>query len=60
MSRLHLAGLAIAAAAIATVAVTAVAQQPQPPAIQVTKVDGTDNVYTFRNQNSLSMFMPKK
>jgi glyoxylase-like metal-dependent hydrolase (beta-lactamase superfamily II) len=29
----------------------------QAPQIAVTKVDGTDNVYTFRNQNSLSMFI---
>src|SRR5262245_27580269 len=34
-------------------------QQPaaQAPDIQVTKIDGTQNVYTFRNQNSLSMFI---
>jgi glyoxylase-like metal-dependent hydrolase (beta-lactamase superfamily II) len=29
----------------------------QAPQIEVTKVDGTQNVYTFRNQNSLSMFI---
>ena len=29
----------------------------QPPAIETTKVEGTDNVYTFRNGNSLSMFI---
>jgi glyoxylase-like metal-dependent hydrolase (beta-lactamase superfamily II) len=29
--------------------------QPAAPAIEVTKI--TDNVYTFRNQNSLSMFI---
>jgi glyoxylase-like metal-dependent hydrolase (beta-lactamase superfamily II) len=57
MTRLRMTGLAVAAAAAAGLAVTAVAQQPQQPAIQVTKIDGTDNVYTFRNQNSLSMFI---
>ena len=30
---------------------------PQAPAIATTKVDGTDNVYTFRNGNSLAMFI---
>jgi glyoxylase-like metal-dependent hydrolase (beta-lactamase superfamily II) len=29
----------------------------QAPQIEVKKVDGTDNVYTFRNQNSQSMFI---
>ena len=29
----------------------------QAPAIATTKVDGTDNVYTFRNGNSLAMFI---
>ena len=29
----------------------------QAPQIETTKVEGTDNVYTFRNQNSLSMFI---
>jgi len=29
----------------------------QAPQIAATKVDGTDNVYTFRNQNSQSMFI---
>ena len=29
----------------------------QGPQIEVKKVDGTDNVYTFRNQNSQSMFI---
>jgi len=30
---------------------------PQAPQIATTKVDGTDNVYTFRNGNSLAMFI---
>ena len=29
----------------------------QPPAVETTKVEGTDNVYTFRNGNSLAMFI---
>jgi glyoxylase-like metal-dependent hydrolase (beta-lactamase superfamily II) len=29
----------------------------QAPQIEVKKIDGTQNVYTFRNQNSLSMFI---
>ena len=29
----------------------------QPPPIATTKVEGTDNVYTFRNGNSLAMFI---
>src|SRR5687768_600328 len=29
----------------------------QPPQIETKKVEGTDNVYTFRNQNSQSMFI---
>jgi hypothetical protein len=33
------------------------APQAQPPQIETTKVEGTTNVYTFRNGNSLSMFI---
>ena len=33
------------------------AQQPGRPMFATTKVDGTDGVYTFRYQNSLSMFV---
>ncbi|MBM3821242.1 MAG: hypothetical protein FJW14_19810, partial [Acidimicrobiia bacterium] len=29
----------------------------QAPQIEVRKVDGTENVYTFRNQNSQAMFI---
>jgi len=36
---------------------TASAQQPARPAIQTTKVDGTDNVYVFRNGGAQSMFI---
>src|SRR5215475_12365565 len=56
MSRVHLAGMAAAliAAAFAT---TANAQRPQ---IETTKVEGTDNVYIFRNGNHQSMFVVTK
>ena len=30
---------------------------PQPPQMATTKVEGTENVYMFRNQNSQSMFV---
>lgn len=33
------------------------APAPQGPQIETTKVDGTDGVYIFRNQNSQSMFI---
>jgi glyoxylase-like metal-dependent hydrolase (beta-lactamase superfamily II) len=33
------------------------APAPQAPQIETQKVDGTDNVYTFRNQNSQAMFI---
>lgn len=39
----------------ALVSITAHAQQP--PLFTTSKVDGTDGVYTFRYQNSLSMFI---
>ncbi len=44
-------GLAVLAAAPAW------AQAPQRPQIQTTKVDGTDNVYIFRNGNHQSIFV---
>jgi glyoxylase-like metal-dependent hydrolase (beta-lactamase superfamily II) len=47
----------LAAAAAAMLAATAQAQQPARPLYATTKVDGTDGVYTFRYQNSLSMFV---
>jgi glyoxylase-like metal-dependent hydrolase (beta-lactamase superfamily II) len=45
--------------AIAFVALHGVAQAQQPtrPAIQTTKVDGTDGVYVFRNVNHQAMFV---
>jgi glyoxylase-like metal-dependent hydrolase (beta-lactamase superfamily II) len=45
---------ALAAAALATPALT---QQPQQPPFATTKVDGTDNVYIFRNGGAQSMFI---
>jgi glyoxylase-like metal-dependent hydrolase (beta-lactamase superfamily II) len=35
-------------------------QQPRPPQIETKKVDGTDNVYTFRNGNHQAMFIVTK
>src|SRR5215475_12227439 len=56
MSRVHLAGAA-AALIVAAFATTAYAQRPQ---IETTKVEGTDNVYIFRNGNHQSMFVVTK
>jgi glyoxylase-like metal-dependent hydrolase (beta-lactamase superfamily II) len=51
----------MAAALIVTgSAVPALAQQPQRPQIETTKVEGTDNVYIFRNGNHQSMFIVTK
>jgi glyoxylase-like metal-dependent hydrolase (beta-lactamase superfamily II) len=47
-------GLAVLAAAPAW------SQQPQRPQIQTTKVEGTDNVYIFRNGNHQSIFVVTK
>ena len=51
-----------AAAALLAVAFAAQAQTPAParPQIATTKVDGTDNVYIFRNGNHQSMFVVTK
>ena len=49
-----IAGAALAAACLG---VAAHAQQPAPPPFATTKVDGTDNVYVFRNGNHQSMFV---
>jgi glyoxylase-like metal-dependent hydrolase (beta-lactamase superfamily II) len=56
MSRVYLAGIgaALIAAGFAT---AAPAQQPARPQIQTTKVEGTDNVYIFRNGNHQSIFI---
>ena len=58
MSRVHLAGLS-AALIMAGVASVALAQTPpaQRPQIETKKVEGTDNVYIFRNGNHQSMFI---
>ena len=51
----------VGAALLATaLAMPAQAQQQQRPQIETKKIDGTDNVYTFRNGNSLSMFIVTK
>lgn len=47
--------LAVLACAVLTA--QAWPQAQQAPQIEVRKVDGTDNVYTFRNQNSQAMFI---
>src|SRR5205085_8227361 len=57
MSRVGLALLA--AIALPALAVPAAAQQ-QRPQIETKKVDGTDNVYIFRNGNHQSMFVVTK
>ncbi len=58
MSRVYLA--AMAALIAAGFAPAALAQQPQRPPIETTKVEGTDNVYIFRNGNHQSMFVVTK
>ena len=58
MSRLCAAGIATAVAVAFTA--TAQAQQAQRPQIETTKVEGTDNVYIFRNGNHQSMFVVTK
>src|SRR5262245_59997351 len=50
-------GIALAAFAAGILGFEAQAQQPARPMFATTKVDGTDGVYTFRYQNSLSMFV---
>jgi glyoxylase-like metal-dependent hydrolase (beta-lactamase superfamily II) len=48
----------VCAALLATVLASPVqAQQPQRPPTEVTKVDGTDNVYLWRNGNHQSIFI---
>ena len=48
----------LGATAFATLAaLSALAQQPQRPMIETTKVEGTDNVYIFRNGNHQAMFV---
>jgi glyoxylase-like metal-dependent hydrolase (beta-lactamase superfamily II) len=55
---MHKLALAVAAVSL-TVAWTATAQTPRPP-FETTKVEGTDNVYIFRNGNHQSMFIVTK
>ncbi len=50
-----LAGAAVLTAAV--LATPALTQQPQQPPFATTKVDGTDNVYIFRNGGAQSMFV---
>ncbi len=58
MSRVCLAGIATAVFAIAfTTTATAQAQRPQ---IETQKVEGTENVYIFRNGNHQAMFIVTK
>src|SRR3981189_269875 len=59
MLQIRLAGMA-AALIVAAGATRAVAQQAQRPQIETTKVDGTDNVYVFRNGNHQAMFVVTK
>lgn len=49
--------LAVLATVLSLVLNGVQAQQPARPPIQTTKVDGTDNVYIFRNGNHQSMFV---
>src|SRR5262247_1957491 len=59
MSQIRLAAMAVVLSA-AGFATTGLAQQAQRPQIETTKVDGTDNVYIFRNGNHQSMFIVTK
>ncbi len=70
MSRIRLGTMAAAAIAVglAMVAAPVTAEQAKEPAqekakrpqIETTKVEGTENVYTYRNGNSQSMFIVTK
>ena len=59
MSQIRLAAMAVALS-VAGFATTGLAQQAQRPQIETTKVDGTGNVYIFRNGNHQSMFIVTK
>jgi glyoxylase-like metal-dependent hydrolase (beta-lactamase superfamily II) len=48
---------ALAVLACTVLMAQAWSQAQQAPQIEARKVDGTDNVYTFRNQNSQAMFI---
>jgi glyoxylase-like metal-dependent hydrolase (beta-lactamase superfamily II) len=49
--------LAVLATVLSLVLDGVQAQQPARPPIQTTKIDGTDNVYIFRNGNHQAMFV---
>jgi glyoxylase-like metal-dependent hydrolase (beta-lactamase superfamily II) len=51
------AAIAVAALACAAAVVPTGAQAPQRPAIETRKVEGTDNVYVFRNGGHQSIFI---
>src|SRR6266576_6683709 len=57
MSQIPIAGIAIALATAGAVATIAPVAAQQRPPIETTKVEGTDNVYIFRNQNHQAMFI---
>ena len=57
MSRVQLTAIAAALAIGLAWTLPAAAQQAARPAIQTTKVDGTDNVYIFRNGGHQAMFI---
>ena len=53
--------MSVGAAMLAgTLSMPALAQQPARPQIETKKVDGTENVYTFRNGNHQAMFIVTK
>src|SRR5262245_18281792 len=58
MHRIALA--AVTAAVTLTAAWAAAVAQAQRPPFETTKVEGTDNVYIFRNGNHQSMFVVTK
>jgi glyoxylase-like metal-dependent hydrolase (beta-lactamase superfamily II) len=58
MTRMHLVATALAAAGAMAMAATApAAAQQQRPQIETKKIEGTDNVYLFRNGNHQSIFI---
>jgi glyoxylase-like metal-dependent hydrolase (beta-lactamase superfamily II) len=59
MSRVQVTSIGAALLAVA-LGSPALAQQAQRPPTEVTKVDGTDNVYIWRNVNHQSMFIVTK
>ena len=52
--------LSFSGAVLAAAMIGLPAQAQQRPQIETTKVDGTDNVYVFRNGNHQSMFVVTK